>query len=96
MQPMPVSNSRFYHSVAGQTGPAAIGFREGFALFWALGLTCFNSYLCRDLFRNPTAFMNSMHGFWVALAGMEATRGFNRAGGPSGIAACPSNSLVRR
>jgi len=62
------SNSRFYHSVAGQTGQAAIGFREGFALFWALGLICLNSYICGELFCNPTAFMNSMHGFWVALA----------------------------
>ncbi len=27
-----------------------------------------NAYVCRELFVNQTAWMNSMHGFWIALA----------------------------
>ncbi|HTC86806.1 MAG TPA: hypothetical protein VK686_00840 [Bryobacteraceae bacterium] len=38
------------------------------ALAYALALLWINTYVCRDLFRNPTAYMNSMHGFWIALA----------------------------
>jgi len=38
------------------------------ALAYALALAWINTYICRDLFRNPTAYMNSMHGFWIALA----------------------------
>ncbi len=35
---------------------------------YALALAWINVYICRDLFRNPAAHMNSMHGFWIALA----------------------------
>jgi hypothetical protein len=46
-----------------------IGPREWLqALAAALVLITINAYICRDLFRNQTAFMNSMHGFWIALA----------------------------
>lgn len=38
------------------------------ALVYAVVLLWINAYICRDLFRNPTAYMNSMHGFWIALA----------------------------
>ena len=38
------------------------------ALAYAVALLWINAYICRDLFRNPTAYMNSMHGFWIALA----------------------------
>src|SRR5579863_8171438 len=38
------------------------------ALAYALALLWINAYICRDLFRNPTAYMNSMHGFWIAIA----------------------------
>lgn len=38
------------------------------ALAYAVALLWINAYICRDLFRNPTAHMNSMHGFWIALA----------------------------
>jgi hypothetical protein len=68
LQPMAASTPGFYQSTS-QTGPAAIGLREFFAaIFCVLALVCINAYICRELFRNPTAFMNSMHGFWVALA----------------------------
>jgi hypothetical protein len=29
-----------------------------------------NAYICREWFTTPTAYMNSMHGFWTALARM--------------------------
>lgn len=41
---------------------------------WLVALTCcvvlvwINAYICRDLFWTDTAKMNSMHGFWIALA----------------------------
>src|SRR5689334_2955194 len=35
---------------------------------YALVLLWLNTYICRDLFRNETASMASMHGFWIALA----------------------------
>jgi len=38
------------------------------ALVSAAALLWINAYICRDLFRNPTAYMNSMHGFWIAMA----------------------------
>ena len=38
------------------------------AALYALILVYLNAYICRDLVRNPTAFMASMHGFWIALA----------------------------
>jgi hypothetical protein len=38
------------------------------AAFYALVIVYLNAYICRDLVRNPTAFMGSMHGFWIALA----------------------------
>jgi len=48
---------------------AAIERREWIlASIYALILVLINAYICRDLFRNPTAFMGSMHGFWLALA----------------------------
>ena len=31
-------------------------------------LVWINAYVCRELFYQPTAYMNSMHGFWIALA----------------------------
>jgi hypothetical protein len=36
--------------------------------FCALVLLCVNAYICRDIFFVRTAYMNSMHGFWIALA----------------------------
>jgi hypothetical protein len=66
---MPFSSPDLYQSARKQSGPAAIRRREGVsALFCVLVLISINAYICRDLFRNPTAFMNSMHGFWVGLA----------------------------
>ena len=38
------------------------------ALSYAVALLWINAYICRDLFLNPAAHMNSMHGFWIALA----------------------------
>src|ERR1700737_4453394 len=34
----------------------------GITLLWV------NLYICRDFFFHETAYMNSMHGFWIALA----------------------------
>jgi hypothetical protein len=69
VQPRAVARSGFYQSVQRQSGPAAIGLREWFpALLCTLALIWINAYICRDLFGNPTAFTNSMQGFWVALA----------------------------
>ncbi len=66
---MSASSSSLYQRVASQTGSPAIGLREWVtALFCGLVLISINAYICRDLFRNPTAYMNSMQGFWVALA----------------------------
>jgi hypothetical protein len=38
------------------------------ALFYAAVLVWINAYICRDLFIHPTAYMNSMQGFWIAIA----------------------------
>ena len=38
------------------------------AVFFVLALIWINVYICRELFFVPTAFMNSMHGFWIAIA----------------------------
>ena len=38
------------------------------ASVYALALVWLNAYVCRDLFSGSTAYMNSMHGFWIALA----------------------------
>ena len=38
------------------------------AVFCALVLLWVNAYICRDLFFVRTAYMNSMHGFWIAIA----------------------------
>jgi hypothetical protein len=38
------------------------------AVVYSLVLLCLNAYVCRELFVNQTAWMNSMHGFWIALA----------------------------
>jgi hypothetical protein len=38
------------------------------AAAFALVLLWINAYICRDLFFNQTARMNSMHGFWMAIA----------------------------
>src|SRR5260370_12435205 len=35
---------------------------------YALVLIWVNAYICRELFFNEAAYMNSMHGFWIALA----------------------------
>ncbi len=35
---------------------------------YAIGLLWLNLYLCQELFRNVTAPMASMHGFWIGLA----------------------------
>ncbi|PWT99149.1 MAG: hypothetical protein C5B51_27780 [Terriglobia bacterium] len=37
-------------------------------LLAAVALVWINAYICRDLWSHPTAYMNSMHGFWIALA----------------------------
>lgn len=39
-----------------------------FAIASVLALLWINAYICRELFSTPTAYMNSMHGFWIALA----------------------------
>ena len=36
--------------------------------FCALVLLWVNAYICRGLFFTQTAYMNSMHGFWIAIA----------------------------
>ena len=36
--------------------------------FFALALLCVNAYVCRELFFVRMAYMNSMHGFWIAIA----------------------------
>ena len=41
---------------------------QGFA-YMAI-LVWMNAYICRDWFTTQTAYMNSMHGFWTALARM--------------------------
>ena len=38
------------------------------AAFFALALLWANTYICRELFSVRMAFMNSMHGFWIAIA----------------------------
>lgn len=38
------------------------------AMVYAGALLWINLYICRDLFRTPTGFMNSMQGFWIGLA----------------------------
>ena len=35
---------------------------------YSLALLWINVYVCRELFFSQTAWMNSMHGFWIALA----------------------------
>src|SRR5438874_6667663 len=45
-------------------------------LFWI------NAYVCRDLLIHPTAYMNSMHGFWIALAKRAGTSWFYPAWWP--------------
>ena len=43
--------------------------REGLmALAYAVILLWVNAYVCRDLFGTPASHMNSMQGFWIALA----------------------------
>jgi hypothetical protein len=43
--------------------------REGFTIAaCATALVWINLYICRELFTNSTAYMNSMHGFWSAIA----------------------------
>lgn len=39
-----------------------------FAVVSCVVLLWINVYVCRELFSTPTAYMNSMHGFWIALA----------------------------
>ena len=61
-----------------QTGATTVEFdrmnkplsgREIFlASAYAVIITWVNAYICHELFTNETAPMNSMHGFWVALA----------------------------
>jgi len=47
----------------------AITRREAFlTIAFGLALVWINAYICRELFWQPTAYMNSMHGFWIALA----------------------------
>jgi hypothetical protein len=36
--------------------------------FYGLVLLWVNAYICRNLFFAQTAYMNSMHGFWIAIA----------------------------
>ena len=49
--------------------PATYQRREHFqAAAFAATLLWVNGYICRDFFSAPTAYMNSMHGFWIALA----------------------------
>jgi hypothetical protein len=45
------------------------GARElSYGVVYALVLLWINAYICRELFVNQTAKMNSMHGFWMAVA----------------------------
>src|SRR5689334_16885206 len=37
-------------------------------MIYAAVLLWINAYICRDLFSASTAYMNSMHGFWTAMA----------------------------
>jgi len=68
-EPMAVFHPAADRSRPQYAGPAAIGRWEWLgALACALALVSINAYIYRDLFRNQTAFMNSMHGFWIALA----------------------------
>jgi len=43
-------------------GESLLAFRYGLILLWI------NAYICRELFTVPNPHMNSMHGFWMALA----------------------------
>ena len=52
-----------------QTAELPIGHSELlFAVASCVVLLWINVYVCRELFSTPTAYMNSMHGFWIALA----------------------------
>lgn len=48
--------------------PAAARFEWCAAALYAVGLVWINLYVCRELFFVPVAAMNSMHGFWAAVA----------------------------
>ena len=44
------------------------------AAAYTAALLWINAYICRGLFSASTAYMNSMHGFWIALAKMSSAR----------------------
>ncbi|HJT88787.1 MAG TPA: hypothetical protein VJ732_13050 [Bryobacteraceae bacterium] len=62
---------RTYPTPEVEKKPVQAPIRRGEAIqaaVYALVLLWVNAYVCQELFRNQTAFMNSMHGFWIALA----------------------------
>lgn len=65
------------------SSPAPIGRAEWIrGAAGALVLLWINAYICRRLFVNPTAYMNSMHGFWVGLAKHAGTSWWHAAWWP--------------
>jgi hypothetical protein len=57
--------------------------RETFlATIYAAALLWINAYICRDLFRASTTYMNSMHGFWTAIAKLGGDGWFHPAWWP--------------
>ena len=47
------------------------------AAVYSVLLLWINAYVCRELFFAQTAYMNSMHGFWIALARMAGDSWFH-------------------
>jgi hypothetical protein len=52
------------------------------AAIYAAVLLWVNAYICRDLFSAATAYMNSMHGFWTAMAKFGGDSWFHAAWWP--------------
>lgn len=61
------------------------------AVGYAALLVWLNAYICREMFVRYTPHMNSMQGFWIAMA----RAGFTPNGGAIGIADRRSNSSTR-
>src|SRR5258706_13555974 len=57
--------------------------REMFlATAYAAALLWINAYICRDFFTASTDYMNSMHGFWTAMAKLGGDGWFHPAWWP--------------
>jgi len=49
---------------------------------YGFAILALNAYVCRELFFNQTAWMNSMHGFWIAIAEHAGNRWFHESWWP--------------